>query len=68
MAKVKVIFDGFDTPQQAAMFKEWFSSYGEQHCSLYLREYTNLKSIETTHSYGDAEKGEMTQQIKLTYK
>ena len=42
--KIKVIFDGFETIEQARTFAEWYSGSGEQDSCIWLEENCDLKA------------------------
>ena len=66
--KIKVIFDGFDTPQQADAFISWYIAHGDTKSADWLGKNTDLAYAEGKLKTGDATKGEMTLHLKLTYK
>ena len=39
----KVIFDGFDTLEQAEEFSNWYAGSGEQDSEVWLQEHTDLE-------------------------
>ncbi len=62
---IKVIFDGFETPEQANAFINWFMIEGEMKTMEWMSENSDVAMVEGTHRYGNEQEKTMTLQIKL---
>jgi len=63
--KFKVIFDGFETLEQAQAFANWYIHSGEQDSSLYMEESSDIEFVGVSNSFADEETREITLPVNL---
>jgi hypothetical protein len=63
--KFKVIFDGFETLEQAQAFVNWYTHIGEQESSIYMEENSNLTFVGANKSHADEETREIIVPLNL---
>lgn len=63
--KFKVIFDGFETLEQAQAFANWYGHSGEQDSSVWMEEHSDLDFVGANESFADEETREIILPLKL---
>ena len=64
-----VIFDGFETEEQAKAFAQWYEGQGEQESGVWLEEHTDLSyanvDMDKCGDFEPNEKNEIIVPLKL---
>jgi hypothetical protein len=61
-----VVFDGFDTPEQARHFAGWYSGCGEQQSDIWMEEHAGLSFVSTA-GIKPGPRQEVVVTLRLTY-